>query len=236
MSTRGVGDKYVVQNKLDLYSGRVLQCIPIYEAASMSNDVTNGVEANIVVLDTETGLPLKSSSINGGFEDTIDALHFGDDNVRIIMDSDACNTASADPAIVPKEDSQENMDALDRHLRQVSSSSSALAKNREFYALAMHDIREGRTLNEAPNAVVEMPYTAAMCDVMPADSEMVKLNTDSIACPAIRYLVKKVRRASRPPFFYAACIYIYIAHPSNWCAWYTYLSGTPRWIIRYLRI
>ena len=100
----------------------------------------------------------------------------------------------------------------------------------------MSAIREGRTLNEAPNAVVEMPYTAAMCDVMPADSEMVKLNTDSIACPAIRYLVKKVRRASRPPFFYAACIYIYIAHPSNWCTWYTYLSGTPRWIIRYLRI
>ena len=192
LSTRGVGEKYVVENKLDLYSGRVLQCIPIYDVASMSNDVTNGVDANVVVMDTETGLPLKSSSIRGGFEDTTDVLHFSDDNVRVIMDSDVCNIASADPAIVPQE--EEDTDALDRHLRQVSSSSSALIKNREFYTLAMSAIHEGRTLNEVTNVVVQMPYTAAMCDVLPADSEMVKLNTNSIACPALRFLIKTVRR------------------------------------------
>ena len=178
----------------------------------MSNDVTNGVEANIVVLDTETGLPLQSNSITGEFKDTTDVLHFGNDNVRIIMDSDACNVASADPAIVPQEDSQEDTDALDRHLRKVSSSSSALVKNREFYTLAMHAIREGRTLNAGSNAVVEMPYTAAMCEVLPADSEMVKINTDSVACPALRFLIKTVRRAFHLHF---SMLLVYTHHPSN---------------------
>ncbi len=199
LSTRAIGDKFVVESKLDLYSGRMLQCLPISKVAEMSYDATNGVDANVVILDQVTGLPVQGIQLNGKFDDTHDALHFGDDGVKVVMDSDACNIASdavkddgEEEGEVPQEEEEEEDEFLDRHLATYSS--TPLAKNRELYTRAMLAIREGRKLTGGSSVVVEMPYTASMCEIMPGEEVMVKQNTDEIACPAMRFIIKKVRR------------------------------------------
>lgn len=203
LSTRSFGDKIIVESKLDLYSGRMLHCTSVGNVVAMTNDATNGVDANVVAT-TPEGLPAYAIPLSGEFADTQDSLHFGDDKVRVLMTSNACNTATADPQDEDDDDDTEGItqeegggSPFDRHLAlrhsSLSSSVAVLTKNRQLYSMAMTAHHEGRVLTgDGSSLQVELPpWHEDKCTIMPADEQMVKESLDGIACPAMRFLIKK---------------------------------------------
>ena len=172
----------------------------------MTNDATNGVDANVVAT-TPEGLPAYAIPLSGEFADTRDSLHFGDDKVRVLMTSNACNTATADPQ--DDDDDTEGItqeegggSPFDCHLAlrhsSLSSSVAVPTKNRQLYSMAMAAHHEGRVLTgDGSSLQVELPpWHEDKCTIMPADEQMVKESLDGIACPAMRFLIKKVWCAS----------------------------------------
>lgn len=94
ISTRGFGDTFHTQAKVDPSSRRKLICMTIEEIADLFQDTMSRTEASVVIVG-EDGYEKQVVPIDGQFVDNGRTLHFGrgEDSVTMIMDSDVCNTA-----------------------------------------------------------------------------------------------------------------------------------------------
>ena len=94
LSTRGFGDTFHTEAKVDPSSRRKLICMTIEEIAALFHDTMSRTEASVVIVG-ENGYEKQVVPIDGQFVDNGRTLHFGrgDDSVTLIMDSDVCNTA-----------------------------------------------------------------------------------------------------------------------------------------------
>jgi len=94
ISTRGFGDTFYTQAKVDPSSRRKLICMTIEEIAALFQDTMSRTEASVVIVG-EDGYEKQVVPIDGQFVDNGRTLHFGrgEDSVTLIMDSDVCNTA-----------------------------------------------------------------------------------------------------------------------------------------------
>ena len=94
ISTRGFGDTFYTEAKIDPISRRKLICMTIEEIADLFQDTMSRTEASVVIVG-EDGYEKQVVPIDGQFVDNGRTLHFGrgEDSVTMIMDSDVCNTA-----------------------------------------------------------------------------------------------------------------------------------------------
>ena len=94
ISTRGFGDTFHTEAKVDPSSRRKLICMTIEEIADLFQDTMSRTEASVVIVG-EDGYEKQVVPIDGQFVDNGRTLHFGrgEDSVTMIMDSDVCNTA-----------------------------------------------------------------------------------------------------------------------------------------------
>ena len=94
ISTRGFGDTFHTEAKVDPSSRRKLICMTIEEIAALFQDTMSRTEASVVIVG-EDGYEKQIVPIDGQFVDNGRTLHFGrgEDSVTMIMDSDACNNA-----------------------------------------------------------------------------------------------------------------------------------------------
>lgn len=173
----------------------MLQCVAVEDVAAMANDSANGVDASVVASDSE-GAPVQAVTVGRGFLDSGREIRFGDDgNVAAIMDSDACAAASSDPQI---DDLSTNTNVRGRNpsrkLKAAAPNEVALANNREAYRRAMKAVREEghRSLPGVGSVPIVGPWSADLCADMPDDDEnAIQAAIDAIACPAMRFLVKR---------------------------------------------
>ena len=94
ISTRGFGDTFHTEAKVDPSSRRKLICMTIEEIADLFQDTMSRTEASVVIVG-EDGYEKQVVPIDGQFVDNGRTLHFGrgEDSVTMIMDSDVRNTA-----------------------------------------------------------------------------------------------------------------------------------------------
>mmetsp|Transcript_14012 Transcript_14012/g.24989 ORF Transcript_14012/g.24989 Transcript_14012/m.24989 type:complete len:846 (-) Transcript_14012:242-2779(-) len=166
MSTRGTGDLFSAERvEVGLHGhSRVLYCIPVEAAAGMVDSINQGATARLALLGEDGALEEKILSLGNSFEDSGNALKFGDGrlDVQVLLDDDSCNVNLLD------QDQDEDGEEVGEEGQGVSGGSTrgrglaaavVLARNREIYRRAREDIRTGggeqqRVLTENSSALV----------------------------------------------------------------------------------
>ena len=97
LTVRSDGDTFVTTSRIDALTSRKLNCIAISDVAKLVNDVATATPGSLVIKDID-GVEKEIIPIGSIYKDDQTVLEFG--SFQVIMDSDACNSASGAPSII----------------------------------------------------------------------------------------------------------------------------------------
>ena len=96
LTVRSDGDTFVTTPRFDALTSRKLNCLAISDVAKIVNDAATATPASLVIKDQD-GVEKEIIPI-GNYKDDETVLEFG--SFRVIMDSDACNSALGEPTVI----------------------------------------------------------------------------------------------------------------------------------------
>lgn len=97
LTVRSDGDTFVTTPRFDALTSRKLNCLAISDVAKLVNDVATATPGSLVIKDQD-GVEKEILPIGGTYKDDETFLELG--SFRVIMDSDACNSALGEPSII----------------------------------------------------------------------------------------------------------------------------------------
>ena len=97
LTVRSDGDTFVTTSRFDALTSRKLNCLAIHDVAKLVNDVATATPGSLVIKDQD-GIEKEILPVGGTYKDAEASLELG--SFKVIMDSDACNSALGEPSIV----------------------------------------------------------------------------------------------------------------------------------------
>ena len=135
LTVRSDGDTFVTTPRVDALTSRKLNCLAISDVAKLVNDVATATPGSLVIKDQD-GVEKEILPVGQTYKDGDSVLELG--SFRVIMDSDACNSALGEPSIIDiapaldaaaeedgddvSDDEGEGSDVFKRQLRKPSPS------------------------------------------------------------------------------------------------------------------